>query len=283
MAAPNSSYTYFNVSHPVEYVAHVEINRPAKLNAFIPAMWQEVAKIFNYLSHDPDTRAIVLSGAGEKAFTTGLDVQAAMQEGALSSPSTMGTDTARSTTALRREIADFQECVGSIDKCEKPVIAVLHGHSLGLAIDIATCADIRICAANTNFIVKEVDIGLAADVGTLTRLPKVVSSYSWVKDVCFTARPFGPEEALRVGLVSSIWPSKEKAIEAGLKLAQTIAEKSPVAVQGTKEILNWSRDRSVEDGLRYTQVWNAAAIQTKDVQLAGRAVMTKKKPTFEKL
>ena len=102
------------------------------------------------------------------------------------------------------------------------------------------------------------DIGLAADVGSLSRLPKVVGNYGWVKEVCLSARVFGAEEVSRVA------ESKGKAVEEALGLAELIASKSPVAVQGTKELLNWSRDHSVQDGLRYTGVWNSAALQTGD-------------------
>lgn len=127
------------------------------------------------------------------------------------------------------------------------MICVLHGISIGLAIDLSTCADVRICAANTRFAVKEVDIGLAADIGTLSRLPKCVGSFSWVKDVCLSARPFDAKEALTVGFVSQVHETKSKAIEAGLKMAELLATKSPVAVQGTKELLNHARDHSVDE------------------------------------
>lgn len=127
------------------------------------------------------------------------------------------------------------------------VICILHGISIGLAIDLSTCCDVRICAANTRFAVKEVDIGLAADIGTLSRLPKAVGSFSWVKDVCLSARFFDAKEALSVGLVSQVHESKAAAVEAGLKMADLIASKSPVAVQGTKELLNHARDHTVAE------------------------------------
>ena len=127
------------------------------------------------------------------------------------------------------------------------MIVVLHGISLGLAIDIACCADIRLCAKNTRMAVKEVDIGLAADIGTLSRLPKIVGSTSWVKDVCLTARDIPPEEAQRVGFVSAVVEDKDKAVATALEIARIIAEKSPVAIQGTKEILNHARDHSVAE------------------------------------
>jgi delta(3,5)-delta(2,4)-dienoyl-CoA isomerase len=123
----------------------------------------------------------------------------------------------------------------------------MHGISIGLAIDISCCADIRVCAQDTRFAVKEVDIGLAADIGTLARLPKVVGSQSWVKDVCLTARDFGAAEALAVGFVTRVHESKAAALAAAVETARFIASKSPVAVQGTKELLNHARDHTVED------------------------------------
>ena len=159
----------------------------------------------------------------------------------------------------------------------------MHGFAFGLGIDMSTCADIRICSADTKFAVKEVDIGLAADIGTLTRLPKVVGNFSWVKDVALSARVFGAEEAFRVGFVSQVLETKEKAIQAGLKMAELLATKSPVAVQGTKELLNHARDHPIADSLRYTGVWNSAAIQTIDVERAMLSGLKKTKPRFEKL
>lgn len=127
------------------------------------------------------------------------------------------------------------------------MICILHGISIGLAIDLSCCADIRLCAADTRLAVKEVDIGLAADIGTLSRLPKAVGSSSWVKDVCLSARFFDAAEALRAGFVSEVHENKAAAVAAGLAKAELLAGKSPVAVQGTKELLNHARDHSVDE------------------------------------
>lgn len=218
-------------------------------------MWLELRDIFTHLSHDASTRIIILSGAGPKAFTTGLDVLAASQSGPIaslpsSSHSTPKADSARFATKLRRHILEFQDCISAIERCEKPVIAALHGYTLGLGMDIAVCCDVRICAAETRFAVKEVDIGLAADIGTLSRLGKVVGAGSWVKDVCLSARIFDAEEAHRVGFVSWVAEKggKQAVVEEAVRWAGVVAGKSPVAVQGTKELLNWSREHTVQDG-----------------------------------
>ncbi|KAH6609528.1 hypothetical protein Trco_002874 [Trichoderma cornu-damae] len=278
--AAYGGYKFFAVTSPKAFVAHVQIRRPEKLNAFSEAMWLEFGGVFRRLSEDADVRAVVLSGAGDRAFTAGLDVQSTSQDGTLMSKE---QDPARKAKKMRAQIEEFQSSIGAMEKCEKPVICAMHGISLGLAIDIACCADIRICASNTRFAVKEVDIGLAADIGTLARLPKIVGSGSWVKEVCLTARDFSAQEALAVGFVSQVHEDKAKAVQAAIDLAASLAEKSPVAVQGTKELLNHARDHSTVDTLRYTQLWNSVALQGADFPSAILSVLKKQKPRFAKL
>ncbi|PHH83342.1 hypothetical protein CDD82_1855 [Ophiocordyceps australis] len=275
-------YEFFSVVQAGEWVAHLEINRPRKLNAFSQPVWLEFGRVFKQLSDDSRVRVVVLSGAGERAFTSGLDVQAAAQSG----PLTRGgeeVDAARKAKSTRAHIEEFQSCVSAMERCEKPVICILHGISIGLAIDIACCADVRLCSSDTRFAVKEVDIGLAADIGTLARLPKVIGSMSWIKEVCMTARDFGASEAASVGFVSQVHGTKGEAVAAGIKLAQLLASKSPVAVQGTKELLNYGRDHGVVESLRYTAVWNSVALQASDLPTALVSSMQRSKPTFEKL
>ncbi|TPX13281.1 uncharacterized protein E0L32_006254 [Thyridium curvatum] len=279
-----AKYTHFLTTSPAPFVAHVEINRPRKLNSFYEAMWLELSRLFAQLSHDPDVRAVVLSGAGDRAFTTGLDVQAASQGPLVAARSPDGPgDPARAALALRRHIDEFQSCVSAVERCDKPVVAAVHGVAWGLAIDIACCADVRLAAADASFSVKEVDIGLAADIGTLSRLPKCVGSASWVKDVCLSARVFDAREALAQGFVSRVLESKAACVAAAVQTASLLASKSPVAVQGTKEILNHARDHTVAESLRYTMVWNGAALQSKDVPEALMSGLKKTKPRFEKL
>jgi delta(3,5)-delta(2,4)-dienoyl-CoA isomerase len=242
-------------------------------------MWLNLSAIFRRLSHDPNVRSVILTGAGDRAFTTGLDVKAASQ-GALSRSS---TDPARTSNYLRHHIFEFQDCISNVEKCEKPVIVVMHGIAFGLALDVSLACDVRLSTTTTKFSVKEVDIGIAADIGTLSRLPKAVGNFSWVKDVTLSARIFGSDEALRVGLVSGVYADKNEAVAEALKLASLIASKSPVATLGTKELLNYSRDHGVADGLRYTAVWNAAMLQTVDTKDAMLSGLEKRKPTFSKL
>jgi Delta3,5-Delta2,4-dienoyl-CoA isomerase len=241
-----SGFEYFNVTFPAEYVAQVEVDRPKKLNAFTEAMFHSIGAIFDRLSHDPDVRAIILTGNGDRAFTAGLDVQAASEGGTVGQRST--GDVARKATQIRRHIQEIQDCVTAVEKCEKPVIVVLHGISYGLGIDLSCCCDVRICAKDTRFSVREVEIGLAADVGTLSRLPKLGVSMSAVKDWSLTARDFSAQEALQQGFVSAVYENRAEALSKALDLGKLMAKKSPVAVQSTKEVINFSRDHPVLDG-----------------------------------
>ena len=217
----------------------------------------------------------------EPVVSPGLDVTAAATSGALQA---QALDPSRKANALRQHILELQSCVSAVSSCQKPVIALMHGYTYGLGIDIGTACDIRLCATGTRFSVKEVDIGLAADVGTLSRLPKVMGGLtSWVKEVCLSAREFDAEEAYRAGFVSQVLHTKEELIKEGVKMASVIASKSPVAVQGTKNILDANKGRTVEDHLNYTAVWNAAMLQSSDLERAMGAGLKKRTPTFERL
>ncbi|MCJ1279321.1 hypothetical protein MMC21_007145 [Puttea exsequens] len=287
---PPPQSKYFNLTYPAPYVAHVEINRPERHNAFIEEMWLALPPLFTHLSHTPSCRAIILSGSGPAAFTTGLDI-AAFSSSPILNPSSTSTfsstlDPYRTAHQTRSHILAFQSSITAIATCTKPVVAALHGYVLGLGIDIAVCADVRICARDTKFAIKEVDLGLAADVGTLSRLPKVVRSGSWIKDVCLSGRVWGAEEAGRVGFVSWVGgggSGKEEVMGEAVRWAGVVAGKSPVAVQGTKELLDWGWERSVEEGLKYTAVWNSVALQSADVKEALGAGLERRKARFEKL
>ena len=117
----------------------------------------------------------------------------------------------------------------------------------------------------------------------LSRLPKLVGNAGWVKDVCLSARTFSAQEALRVGFVAEVCGSKEEGLERALGVARVWAGKGPVAVQGTKALLNQARDCGVRESLRFTAVWNAAALQSRDVGEAVGAWEEKRAPRFEKL
>jgi delta(3,5)-delta(2,4)-dienoyl-CoA isomerase len=126
-------------------------------------------------------------------------------------------------------------------------------------------------------------MGLAADIGTLQRMPKVIGNDSLFRELVYTSRKFSADEAKEMGYVSKIAQDSTELFESGLKLAETIAEKTPIAVQGSKVNINFSRDHSVEEGLKFMSAWNGSMLQSEDVLKAGMAAMTKEKATYDKL
>ncbi|KNG83162.1 enoyl-CoA hydratase/isomerase family protein [Aspergillus nomiae NRRL 13137] len=281
----NQDYKYFRVTIPEPWIAHVEINRPGQVNAFLEDGWREMRTVFDHLSTDPSVRAIVFSGSGEKGFSVGIDLKwVSGQDSPFMVGPGEGVDPGRrAVTQLRRFGVEFQECISSIEKCEKPVICAMHGYALGMAMDVCSATDMRICSKDTVFCVKEVDIGIASDIGILARLPKVVGSYTWVKDVAMSGRNFDADEALRVGFVSRVLPTKKDVMQEAFRVARNLSEKSPVAVQTIKHFLDYSRDRTVPEGLQYQLAYNVAAVQTRDVPVAISSMVSKKKPVFGKL
>ncbi|XP_066288317.1 delta(3,5)-Delta(2,4)-dienoyl-CoA isomerase, mitochondrial-like [Branchiostoma lanceolatum] len=160
-----------------------------------------------------------------------------------------GADTAMKALKKTTNIRQFQETFSVIEKCPKPVIAAVHSACVGGGVDLITACDIRLCTQDAWFQIKQVDIGLPADVGTLQRLPKVIGNDSLARELAFTGRRLKAEEAKQMGLVSGIYPDREAVLEAALDLATTIASKSPIAVQVTKISMVYSRDHSVKEGL----------------------------------
>ncbi|XP_010945512.2 delta(3,5)-Delta(2,4)-dienoyl-CoA isomerase, mitochondrial [Camelus dromedarius] len=279
--APDHSYESLRVTAPQKHILHVQLNRPEKRNAMNKAFWREMVVCFNKIVDDDDCRAVVISGAG-KMFTAGIDLVDMASE--LFKP--QGTDVARNSWQLRSLITRYQETFSVIEKCPKPVIAATHGGCIGGGVDLITACDIRYCAQDAFFQVKEVDVGLAADVGTLQRLPRVIGNQSLVNELAFTARKMMADEALNSGLVSRVFPDKEVMLDAAFALASEISSRSPVAVQGTKINLIYSRDHSVTDGLNFMKSWNMSMLQTEDVIKSVQALVEKKDlktVTFSKL
>lgn len=280
-SGPTSPYTSLAVSRPAESITHVELNRPEKRNAMNRAFWSEMVECFNEIAADPDSRVVIVSGAG-KIFTAGIDLMD--MAGDVLQPD--GDDTARTSWNMRKTIVKYQETFSVIEKCPKPVIVAVHGACVGGGVDLITACDIRLCTQDAWFQVKEVDIGLAADVGTLQRLPKVIGSRSLVNELALTARKMYADEAKSSGLVSRVFADKDAMMAGALEMAGEIAGRSPVAVQGTKVNLVYSRDHSVSEGLDYMATWNMSMLQTHDVMKSAQASMEKKSPktiAFSKL
>uniref|UniRef100_A0A336MTE1 Delta(3,5)-Delta(2,4)-dienoyl-CoA isomerase, mitochondrial n=1 Tax=Culicoides sonorensis TaxID=179676 RepID=A0A336MTE1_CULSO len=265
---------------PKPFVAHVELNRPDRLNAFNKKMWYELGDCFNALSDNPDCRVVVLSASG-KHFTAGIDLLDMLQFG---QELAEHEDVGRKGKLLEMMIKKYQDSITSLETCVKPVITCVYSACVGAGVDLITAADIRYCSKDAWFQVKEVDIGMAADVGTLQRLPKVIGSQSLVRELCFTARKVKSDEALSCGLVSKVFENKEEMVKGALELADTIAQKSPIAVQVTKKNMNFSQSKTNQEGLDHIREMNKLYLQSEDFVNACVAQQSKgDPPVFSKL
>ncbi|XP_034118946.1 delta(3,5)-Delta(2,4)-dienoyl-CoA isomerase, mitochondrial [Drosophila albomicans] len=282
-ASHSATVPHFNtlaITSPKPFVFHVELNRPKKLNAINREMWLEIKDCFEALAINPDCRAIVLSAAG-KHFTAGIDLSSMLSLGQQLADS---DDVARKGVVLERTIKLYQDSITAVELCPKPVIMAVHMACIGAGVDLITAADIRYSTQDAFFQVKEVDIGMAADVGTLQRLPKAIGSQSLARELCFTGRRFEATEAERSGLVSRVFADKEALLKGALAVAEDIASKSPIAVQATKENMVYSLEHTNQQGLDHIRVLNKLYLQSEDFAQAVAAQLTKdEKPIFAKL
>lgn len=256
------------------HVAHIRFNRPDKANALNDAMWQELRAAFEWVDETAAVRAVVLSGEG-KHFCSGIDLTLFMGVQSLIDDAC----DARKREKLRRLIVALQQSVSSLEACGKPVIAAVHGACVGGGLDIALAADFRYASRDAVFGVREVDIGMVADVGTLQRLPRMVGE-GVAREMALTGADVGAEEALSTRLVNRVFDDADACVAAALATARTIAAKSPVAVRGSKHVLNYSRDHSIADGLQYIATWNAGMLLSEDLIQAAMSSMTRQAPQF---
>ncbi|OYQ39690.1 enoyl-CoA hydratase [Rhodoferax sp. TH121] len=257
------------------HIATVRLNRPDKANAMSATMWQEIRQAFEWVDRTPEARVAVLQGEG-KLFCAGIDLQMMMGMSAQIANDCDG----RSREAMRRVILDMQDTLTSLERCRKPVLAAIHGGCIGGGIDLVTCADMRYASADAYFCIKEIDIGMTADVGTLQRLPKLVGD-GITRELAYTGRKMDSDEAKQIGLVNRVFESREALYVGVQEIAATIAAKSPLSIRGTKEMISYARDHSVADSLNYIATWNAAMLMSKDLTEAMTANMQKRVPVFK--
>lgn len=256
-------------------VAIIRLNRPARSNAIDGPMWQELRAAFNWADAAAEVRAVVLAGTGAN-FCSGIDLSMlAGVDAALTQ-----SDPARRHEALRRLILDLQDCLSSVERCRKPVLAAIAGACIGAGVDLVSCCDMRYAAADAQFSVREIDLGMVADVGTLQRLPRLIAD-GLARELAYTGRNVDADEALRCGLVNRLFDTPQALHDGVCLIARQIAGKSPLAVRGTKEMLNYGRDHSLADGLNYVATWNAAMLMSADLTEAMRAMREKRPARFD--
>ena len=256
-------------------IGTVTLDRPQARNAMNRAFFDELPDAMRQLSEDDAVRAVVLRGAGP-AFTAGLDLKEMAPEvmrGGDGSP----VEQRRELYAL---IQHMQAAFQAIATCPKPVIATVHGPCIGGGVDLITACDIRLAADDAVFSVRETKLAMVADLGTLQRIQQIVPQ-GHVAELVYTGKDIDANRAASIGLVNHVYADADALQAAAGEMAATIAANSPLAVQGAKHVLRKSRSQSVEDGLEYVALWNAAFLQSNDLHEAMMAFQERRPPTFE--
>ncbi len=257
-------------------IARVEIDNPARANALTAAFWDDLPRLADSLDADPHVRVVVITGAG-RHFTAGIDLQ--MFGAFAPAPD---ADPARVRERLFRRIRAMQETFSAIERSRKPWIAAIHGACLGAGVDMVTACDLRFASRDARFAIQEINIGMVADVGTLQRAPRLLPE-GVVRELAYTGRRMSAEEAAGYGFVNALADDREGAIEAAFATARTIAQKSTLAIAGTKEVLNHARDHTIEDGLRHVAAWNAGMLIGADLMKGAAAALSKESPDYDDL
>lgn len=258
-------------------IAHISMNRPDQLNSMIRVFWKELPDLIKEIDKNSDARVIVLSGQG-KHFSAGMDLATFVPP----KKSEVEVDPARQREVFYHEVLELQDAFTALEECRMPTIASIHGACVGGAIDMVAACDMRYCSEDAFFKIAEVDIGIAADVGTLQRLPSLIPLAS-LRELAFTGRKFNSSEAKSLGLVNEVFESQETLADEVQKIALNIAKKSPLVTRVIKKQINYARDHSVRDSLEFHATWNASLISGKDMQEAMTSYMNKTEGDFDDL
>ena len=256
------------------HVAVLWLDSPERRNAMGPALWTDLPAAMQELAEDDEVRAVVVAAKG-RDFTVGLDLKT--MGGTLAGGS--GASQAARARRFLKDVRRLQDAVTSLEACPKPVIAAAHGWCIGGGIDLITAADIRLCSADARFSVRETRMAIVADLGTLQRLPRVVGP-GHAAELAYTGKDIDASRAREIGLVNDVLPDQEALLKAALDMAGEIAANSPLAVQGTKAVMQASRELSVREGLDHVALWNAGFIASNDLGEAMTAFLEKRPPNF---
>jgi len=265
------AYEVFTIER-TEHVGTLWLSNPERRNAMGPAFWNELPRAMDELGADDEVRAVVIAARGPH-FTVGLDLKS------------MGGSIAEggSGVAARRRLLDeivrLQASVTSVARCPKPVIAAVHGYCIGGGIDLISACDVRVCAADTLFSIRETRMAMVADVGTLQRLPRIIGK-GHVAELAYTGDDITADRAREIALVNHVYPDQSQTLDAARDMAARMAANSPLAVTGTKRVLAYCENKSIDDGLEYVAAWNAAFVASDDLREAVMAFFEKRPPNY---
>ncbi len=260
-----------------DHIGHIQFSRPESLNSMNQDFWLELPQAARALEAAEDVRVIVLSSTG-KHFSAGMDLAVFQNPNTLP----MTGDPGRVGENIRRLVLQLQATLSALEAVRVPVLAAIQGGCIGGALDMVCCADSRYCTEDAFFTIKETEIGMTADMGTLQRLPKLMPE-GLVRELAYTGRKFSAQEAKQQGFVNAVFENQEALLEAVFALARKIASNSPLAVTGCKEMLNYSRDHSVEDSLKYMANWQSGMFRPQDMMKAFAAKAQKTEAQYDAL
>ncbi len=268
------TYECFEVSL-ADGIAHLRMSRPDKRNSMIPSFWTELPEIIKEIDDGGEARVVVVSSTGPH-FTAGMDLAVFANED--------GADVPKAVRGARMydTIALLQETFSCLERCRVPVIAAVQGGCIGGGVDLVTACDLRYATEDAFFCVQEINIGMTADVGTFPRLAKIIPD-GVAREMAYTGQRLPAQRAREIGLVNDVYADAEQLLAGVMEVAADIAAKSPLAIYGSKQMLNYARDHSTADGLDYIRVWNASMFQPTEMAEAFTANREKRKGEFTPL
>ena len=262
-----------------DHVAHIKLNRPDKLNAMNRAFWHELPAIVADINDNARARCIVISSTG-KHFSAGMDLSVFTDGSSMISAPAM--DHAIRGEALRRHIKHLQETFSCLEQARMPVLAAIQGGCIGGAVDLTSACDIRYATADAFFCIQEINIGITADVGTFPRLCKLMPE-GQVRELAYTGRRMPAARAQAIGLVNEVYPDHAAMMKAVMATAHEIASKNPVAVSGSKVMINYARDHSIDDALDYIAVWQTGMLAREHMKEAFESQAQKRPAKYPNL
>jgi enoyl-CoA hydratase len=273
-----TDWTCFDVTIQ-DHVAHIQLKRPEAMNTMVRAFWNELPQIVRDIDDNARARCIVISSTG-KHFCAGMDLAVFGSGG--STASAVAPDTAINAEAMRYHVKMLQDAFSCLDEARMPVIAAIQGGCVGGAVDMTSACDIRYCSADAFFVIQEINIGMTADVGTFPRLCKLIPE-GWVRELAYTGRRLPAHRARDIGLVNEVFDSHEDVVAHALATAREIAGKAPLAVTGSKVMINYARDHTIKDGLDYIAVWQTSMFSGPHMAEAFKAKAEKREANFANL
>ena len=269
-----------------EHVATVWLDRPEARNAMGVDLWRDLPLAMAAVSADPQVRVVLIAAKGPH-FSVGLDLKAmgsvlsggGSADNAGGASSSSPASMAARARGARTEVMRLQHAITSVAACPKPVIAAVHGYCIGGGVDLIAACDIRLASADAVFSVREAKMAIVADLGSLQRLPAILSA-GHLAELAFTAKDITADRAKEIGLVNDVASDAEGVRKAADEMAAEIAANSPIAVQGTKAVLAANEGKTVAEGLDYVATWNAGMLASDDLTEAVTAFMEKRTPKF---